>query len=195
MNGKQEKEELIRYIEHIRDEEGNAVVDVDLGEEVQRYDPLSGKGEKDLSGEIYDYIEAQTNIIPASIPLRIRFHGNFAEGEEEEIRQMMHRHYVMRTFDISWDLMANFRKALLLSLFGAILLAVYLYLSLTANHAFMSELLSIVGSFSLWEAADAFLLERPHLRRECKNNDQCLNERIEFIHTSPDAQQQQGKAE
>lgn len=181
MNRKQRKEELLAYIEHIRDDDGYAVVDVDLGEDVTLYDPLSLNGQKDLSGEIYDYIEAQTNVIPAAVPLRIKFHGDFDEKEQDEIRQMMHRHYVMRSFDISWDLMANFRKALLLALFGAVLLAVYLYLAIATEHAFMTEILSIVGSFSLWEAADAVLLERPSLRRENRNNEQSLNERVEFV--------------
>ena len=180
MNRKQRKEELLKYIETIRDSEGYAVVDVALERETM-YDPLSVKGQKDLGGEIYDYIEAQTNVIPASVPLRIRFHGDFEDTEQEEIKQMMHRHYVMKSFDISWDLMANFRKMLLLALFGAAVLAVYLYLALTSQNALMTEILSIVGSFSLWEAADAFLLERPHLRRESQNNDQSLNQRIEFV--------------
>lgn len=184
MKRKQEKEELLRYIEHIRDEDGNAVVDVCLGEEVQLYDPLSVKGQKDLNGEIYDYIEAQTNIIPAHIPLRVKFHGDFSTEEQTEIKKIMQHHYVMKSFDISWDLMANFRKMLLLALFGAAMLAVYLYLALTSKNALMTEILSIIGSFSLWEAADALLLERPHLRRERRSNEQSLNARIEFIPSS-----------
>ncbi len=180
MKNKQREAELLRYIENIRDEEGYAVVDVCLDGETL-YDPLSLKGQKDLNGEIYDYIEAQTNLIPANIPLRIRFHGDFPEEEQNEIKQMMHRHYTMKSFDISWDLMANFRKMLLLALFGAAVLAVYLYLALTSQNALMTEILSIVGSFSLWEAANALLLERPGLRRDHRNNQQSLNQRIEFI--------------
>lgn len=181
MTRREKKEELKQYIERIRDGEGYAVVDVDLGGDTPRYDPLSMKGQRDLNGEIYEYIDAQTNIIPASVPLRIRLHGEFQEGEQEEIKQMMHRHYTMKSYDISWDLMANFRKMLILAVLGAILLGVYLYLALSDQHVFATEILSIVGSFALWEAADALLLERPHLRQERRNNEQNLNERIEFV--------------
>ena len=177
---KREKQELLKYIERIRDENGNAVVDVAL-DGVALYDPLSLKGEKDLSGEIYDYIEAQTNVIPAEVPLRVRLHGDFSQAEQEEIKECMHRHYTMKSFDISWDLIANFRKMLLLALFGAAVLAVYLFLAITGRNAFFTEVLSIVGSFSLWEAADAFLLERPHLRREFRNNEQNLSQKVEFV--------------
>ena len=179
MKRKQEKQELIAYIERIRDNDGNAVIDVDLSE-TSLYDPLSLKGEKDLSGEIYDYIEAQTNVIPAAVPLRIRLHGDFTHEEQEEIKKAMHRHYTMKSFDISWDLVANLRKMVLLAIFGFAMLAVYLGLAITGKNVFMTEILSIIGSFSLWEAADAFLLERPHLRRENRNNDQNLNQKIEF---------------
>ncbi len=176
---KQEKKELLEYIERTLDENGNAVVDVCLPEEV--YDPLSLKGEKDLCGEIYDYIEAQTNVIPAQIPLRVRLHGDRTPAEQEEIEKCMHRHYIMKSFDISWDLMANLRKMLVLAAFGAAVLAIYLFLALTGKNALFTEILSIVGSFSLWEAADALLLERPHLRRELRNNEQSLNQKIEFV--------------
>lgn len=181
MKRKQEKEELLKYVQRILDKDGNAVVDVQLGEGVERYNPLCPDGQKDLSGDIYDYIEAQTNVIPANIPLKIKFHGSFEEDEKEQIKKMMRQHYVMKSFDLSWDAVSNFRKTLLLAIFGAAVIAVYLYLAITGNNVFMTEILSIVGSFSLWEAADGFLLERPHIRREMKNNDQSLNEQIEFV--------------
>ncbi len=181
MRKKQQKRELLEYIEQIRDGDGNAVIDVCLADKESLYDPLSLKGEKDLSGEIYDYIEAQTNVIPAAIPLRVRLHGDFSEEEQREIGKAMHRHYIMKSFDISWDLMANFRKMLLLALFGAAVIAVYLYLAIVGKNVFTTELLSIIGSFALWEAADCLLLERPHLRREYKNNRQNLDQRIEFV--------------
>ncbi len=186
INTKQKKEELMRYLERIRDEGGNAVVDVNLGEGDTLYDPLSLKGDKDLDGAIYDYIEAQTNVIPAAIPLRVRFHGNIPEEEQEEIKKIMDRHYVMKSFDISWDLVANFRKMLFLIIFGAVMLSAYLYFAISGNNAFWTEILSIIGSFSLWEAADALLLERPGLRREYRNNEQLLQEKIEFVPLPPE---------
>lgn len=181
MKSKERREELKKFIESISDGEGTAVIDVNLAGGVELYNPLSSRGKRDLSSEIYDYIDAQTNVIPAEVPLRIRFHGNFSEKEQQEIKQMMHRHYVMRSFDIAWDLLANLRKMLLLTIFGAIVLAVSLYLAITGNHTFLAEILSVVASFSLWETADGFLLERPRLRREDRNNEQNLTEEIVFV--------------
>ncbi len=177
---KQRKQELLDYIQRIRDENGNAVIDINLSRETL-YDPLSLKGDKDLSGDIYDYIAAQTNVIPAHIPLRIRMHGDLAEEDRAALPAIMHRHYTMKAYDISWDLMANLRKMIFLALFGLAVLAVYLVLALTGKNALFTEILSVVGSFSLWEAVDALLLERPELRRDFRNNEQNLNQTIEFV--------------
>lgn len=178
---KQRAEEVIEYIKSIRDEEGYAVVDIDVSGGDGLYDPLGmGKG-RDLRSDIYDYIASQTNVVPADVPLRIRFHGNISETEQKEIPQIMHRHYTMKSLDVAWDMAANLRKMLLLILFGVAVLALYFYFAFTRDDAFFAEILSIVGSFSLWEAADAFLLERPHLRREAQNIEQNLSQKIEFV--------------
>ncbi len=179
MNRKQRAEEVIEYVKSIRDDEGYAVVDVDVSD-TALYNPLGMGAERDLNGEIYDFIDAQTNIVPAEIPLRIRFHGA-PEEEQENIKKAMERHYILKSLDVSWDLAANFRKMLLLTIFGVIVLALYFYFAFTRDDVFFAEILSIVGSFSLWEAADAFLLERPHLRRENKNIEQSLSQRLEFV--------------
>lgn len=181
MNRKKRTEELISYLEQIRDDEGYAVVDIDLRNGAPLYNPLAMGDRRDLDGAIYDYIEEQTNVVPSAIPLRIRFHGDIPEPEQESIRKIMRRHYTMKALDISWDVAANFRKMILLALFGAIVLAAYFYLAFTSDDVLFAEILSIVGSFSLWEAADALLLERPRLRREHRNVEQNLNQIIEFI--------------
>lgn len=181
MNKKSQTEELIRYLEEIRDEEGYAVVNVNLRDGAALYDPLCMPDQLDLDSGIYDYIEAQTNVVPAGIPLKIRFHGDVPLKEQEKIGKAMKRHYTLKALDISWDVAANFRKMLFLALFGAAVLAVYFYFAFASDQVLFTEILSIVGSFSLWEAADALLLERPRLRREHRNVEQNLNQKIEFI--------------
>ena len=185
MNRKKRAEEVIEYLKGIRDGEGYAVVDIDVGDGSTLYDPLSMGKQRDLNGDIYDYIDAQTNVVPAEIPLRIRFHGDIPAEEQETVKSAMQRHYTLKSLDVSWDLAANLRKMVLLALFGVAVLALYFYFAFTRDDAFFAEILSIVGSFSLWEAADALLLERPHLRRESKNIEQSLSQRLEFVSTKP----------
>lgn len=172
-------EEIIRYVEAMRDKEGYAVVDVEP-KEGELYHPLCTRENRDLSVEVYEFIDEQASIVPAEIPLKVRFHGNFSEQEQEDIRLMMRRHYTRKSYDVSWDEAANLKKMIALSIFGVAILTVYFIVALTSQVLF-AEILSIVGSFSLWEAADAFLLERPHLRRERKNIEQNLNQAVEFV--------------
>ncbi len=180
MKIKKHTEELIEYFKQIRDDEGYAVVNINIGEE-SIYDPYSMKEQRDLCGGIYDYIDAQTNVIPADVPLRINFYGDVPQAEQEEIRRMMHRHYTHKTYDIAWDLAANLRKMVLLTIFGVCMLAVYFFVTFAYDQPIFSEVLSVIGTFSLWEAANGLLLERPQLRRDYRNVEQNLAQRIEFL--------------
>ena len=182
MKKKRQAPEILRYLEALKDEMGRACVDIRLDADTALYDPLSIGENLDLDGAIYEFIERQTNIIPAGIPLRIRFHGRALPQEEQEtIRQIMRRHYTMQSYDVMWDMAVNFRKMLLFALFGAAMLVGYFYLAFTTDRIFATEILSIIGSFSLWEAADALFLERPRLRREYANMLQNIKQTVEFL--------------
>lgn len=173
--------EVIRYVESLRDEEGRACIDVMLREDTELYDPLSVGENLDLNGEIYEFIDTQANIVSSHIPLRIRFRGrNVSPQEQETIRQIMRRHYTICSYDVVWDMAANLRKMLCFALFGAAVLAIYLSLVFTNHRPLSAEILSIIGSFSLWEAADALLIERPRLRREYANIMQNIHQTVEF---------------
>lgn len=172
MNRKRRAEELVNYLRRIRDDEGYAAVDVYAPSESGLYDPLGGEDKGDLDGGIYDYIEERTDIVPVEIPLKIRFRG--ACGERERVSSAMHDHYTLRALQLSKKLMANFVQALFLTVFGAAVLAVYLYFALTSAQALFTEILSVVGTFSLWEAVDTVLLQRPALRREMKKINRLL---------------------
>ncbi len=182
MKKKEQLSELKNYVDAIKNENGNAVIDVNLSDKIDLYNPMSMETEPDLSNDIYDYIDEKANIIPAEIPLCIRFHGDVNQDEQQRIKEAMRKHYIRKSYDIIWDIAANTRKMIALTIFGIIVLALYFFVSFTkADDYFIAEILSIVGSFSLWEAADSFLLERPRLRREYKNIMQNIDQKTEFI--------------
>lgn len=178
---KERMKELVKYAEEIVDDEGYAVIDVRLPEGKDLYNPLSTGANLDLNGDIYDFIDQQANIIPSKIPLKIRFHGNVDKDKQDEIRQLMHRHYTMRSYDVTWDFAANFRKAIFLTVFGIAVLIAYFLVTVLVDNPLFAEILSIVGSFSLWEAANAILLDRPALRRSHDAIEQNINQRLEFV--------------
>lgn len=181
MNKKEQAKKLLEYFETIKDEQGRAVIDVNASDKEELYNPLSLGGSRDLSDEVYGYIDAQANVIPAEVPLVVRFHGSFDENERRDVKNLMHRHYTLKSFDIMWDAAANLKKMTGLIIFGVLVLAAYFYISFATDNIMFAEILSIIGSFSLWEAADAFLLERPRLKRERRNIEQNLKQTIEFV--------------
>ena len=178
---KERVKELVQYAEDIVDKDGYAVIDVKLPSEEDLYNPLSTGQNLDLNGDIYDFIDEQANIIPAKVPLKIRFHGDVDEDRQQEIRRLMHRHYTIRSYDVTWDFAANFRKAMFLSIFGVVVLIAYFLVTVLADNPLFPEILSIVGSFSLWEAANAILLDRPALKRHRDAVEQNINQCVEFV--------------
>ncbi len=58
-----------------------------------------------------------------------------------------------------------FRKHYTRFVLGAALILLYLALSASRSGNLFLEILSIFGSFAVWEAADELLLSRPEIRR------------------------------
>ena len=169
------------FLRSHRDNDGRICIDVNLSPSFEIYDPLSIGYDNELNSDIYDYIEEKANLIPSNIPLKIRFHGrSFSEEEQENIRRIMKRHYNVAVLDKAWDKAANTKKLIVMAAFGLIMLTIYFYLSVIADNQIMVELFSVIGSFSLWEAAGSFLLERPQLKREYEEILQFREQTIEF---------------
>lgn len=179
--------ELVKYAEDVMESDGFAVIDVKLPAEEDLYNPLSTGKNLDLNNDIYDFIDQQANIIPSKIPLKIRFHGDVDEDKRQEIKNLMHKHYTMRSYDVTWDFAANFRKTLFLTIFGILVLIAYFVVTVVADNPLFAEVLSIVGTFSLWEAANAVLLDRPALKRTRNGIEQNISQTIEFVSTRDDA--------
>ena len=145
-------------------DDGRARIDVDLTEE-QIYAPMSRGKQQRLNGEIFEHIEQTANLLPALVPLRVVFYG--VEPDSRESVQSLYRsHYNAVVQDKLWDKHSNTRKMIYMILVGVVFLALYFLLMLHSEDDMFLEILSIIGSFSLWEAANCFLLERRNLQRE-----------------------------
>lgn len=173
---------LHQYIEQeFMDADGYGVIDICLYEGLELYDPLSMGRQRELNPEIYDFIERKANLIPAQVPLKIRFHGGIAEADQEQIRRLLSEHYAVAMHDKAWDLRSNFRKLVGMAIVGVIFLSLYFFYALRREDGLFLELLSVIGSFAMWEAADCFLLERRAIDAEIMNIAQHLTQEVEFV--------------
>lgn len=164
------------------DGDGYAVIDVRLDQELELYDPLSMGKQQDLNPEIYDFIERKADIIPAQIPLKIRFHGReIGAPEQEKIRRLLAEHYTVMMHDKMWDSRSCARKLVGLSVVGVAFLSLYFFFALSREDGLFLEILSVIGSFALWEAADCFILERREIHTQMLNTAQYLTQDVEFV--------------
>ena len=173
---------LRQYIDQeYMDADGYAVIDIALYDGFARYHPLSLGRQLDLNEEIYDFIEQKASIIPAQLPLKLSFHGgNLDAAEQERVRQLLTEHYTVCLHDKLWDKRINRRKLVGMSAVGLFFLSLYFYFALKREDGLFLEVLSVVGSFALWEAADSLMLERRDINAEIRNIAQHLTQEVVF---------------
>lgn len=172
---------LRRYLdEEYMNDEGVGVIDVCLSEGLELYDPLSWGRQRELNPEIYDFIGQKANLLPAQVPLRICFHGHVPPEDQEQIRRLMAEHYSLELQDRMWDLRSNRHKLTGMVAVGVVFLSLYFFFALREDDGLFLELLSVIGSFALWEAADCFLLERRAITRDMMNIAQHMTQEVVF---------------
>ena len=172
---------LRRYLdEEYMNDEGVGVIDVCLSEGLELYDPLSYGRQRELNPEIYDFIGQKANLLPAQVPLRICFHGHVPPEDQEQIRRLMAEHYSLELQDRMWDLRSNRHKLIGMVAVGVMFLSLYFFFALREDDGLFLELLSVIGSFALWEAADCFLLERRAITRDMMNIAQHMTQEVVF---------------
>lgn len=172
---------LRRYLdEEYMNDEGVGVIDVCLSEGLELYDPLSWGRQRELNPEIYDFIGQKANLLPAQVPLRICFHGHVPPEDQEQIRRLMAEHYSLELQDRMWDLRSNRHKLIGMVAVGVVFLSLYFFFALREDDGLFLELLSVIGSFALWEAADCFLLERRAITRDMMNIAQHMTQEVVF---------------
>lgn len=148
------------------DSDGKGRILIRIPEDYEVLDPLTMGGQKELNQEIFDCIDRKSDLIPSVVKLRIEFHGRAcSEEEQEEIRNLVREHYQVEQFELQWDLDANLIRFWKMILIGTLFLGLYFFLELT-EYEFFTELVSVIGSFSLWTAAELWMIDRRDLKKQ-----------------------------
>ena len=168
-----------KIAEHINREymkDGRAVIHVNVQE---LYNPLSMGNMRQMNSDIFGYIEEAANILPSLVPLRVVLHG-VDEEDRERVPDLFRLHYHLVAQDHLWDQRMNRRKMLYMTGVGLIFIAAYLFFALRQEDNLFLEILSVIGSFSLWEAANCFLVERREINKALNETAQFLTMEIAF---------------
>lgn len=177
-----ERKSLQEFVEKEYVEDGRAVLTLYLKDDSTLYEPFSYGSQKDLSRDIYEYIDDKIYYIPVHYPVIIRFlNSELSDEEEKQISAYIKEHYALMLQDKRLDLRLNRVKIVSLIMLGFLLLGLYYVLEITNQSPLFMEFLSIAGTFALWEAVDFYLLERRAIKAEWLNAGQSAICEVEFI--------------
>lgn len=163
-------------------EDGVATINLNL-DNVEPFNPLSLDNQLSINPEIISYIDEKVYPIPAPIPIKILIHGNIDDNNKQKIINKLHEHYNLQLSDKKLDLRINTFRSLALFIIGIILLGIFLWLSSSTVNKMWCEILSIVSTLIIWEAAYSFIIERHELRINYYDAAQLAIANIEFKQT------------
>ena len=181
-----------RFVEERLQEDGRVRIDVNVPDETELFDSLAPEGSGKLNPNVIRYIDEQAYFVPAEYDLTVNFVGReVSPQQQKQIENALHDHYNMQVYDKLDDIKNNRRLGIFLMVFGVLALAAYFFITLFAKNPVFEEVVSIVGTFSIWEAVDCWLINGHHTKVELNNALQMALIKITF--QNPDQSTQEAE--
>lgn len=98
---------------------------------------------------------------------------------EEHVKDVLMKECAQQKDDLRYAIKRLMIKMICLTVLGAAILAVWLYLAATTETVGI-EILSIMGWVCVWEATSILVMQRPELRRLWLNLDRLAKAKIVF---------------
>lgn len=118
-----------------------------------------------LRSELISYIEDIAYYVPYDISIVLEFSGySFKEEEKVRLMENITNQFGMKTHDMEVELNYNAKKAIKLFVVGSIVLAISFMIRTLQYTNYVSEILSIIGTFSIWEFVNTIWFERKEKR-------------------------------
>lgn len=174
-----------RFVEKRLAEDGSVKIDVNLPEDAELFDPMAPTEYGQLNPEIMRYIDEQAYFVPVQYDLTVNFVGrDIPQEKQEQVENALRDHYNMQVYDKLDDIRNNRRLGIFLLIFGIVALAVYFFIALLDKNVLFHEIISIAGTFSVWEAVDCWLINGHHTKIELNNALQMALMKITFTPTA-----------
>ena len=118
-----------------------------------------------LRPELISYIEEIAYYVPYDISIVLAFSGySFTQEDKVKLMENITNQFGMKTHDMDVELNYNTKKAMKLFFIGSIVLAISFMIRALHYMAYISEILSIIGTFSIWEFVNTIWFERKEKR-------------------------------
>lgn len=151
--------------EHIRDEEGRVVVEMNVRDDTNFLSDFSKDDNPVISGDVAEYLEDRTSFLPPKEQLSLHIHSScIDEAEQAQYRRAISSYYTDRYYAGEREYRRNLVAAILLAVAGVLVLAFMIMYEHFFNNAVWIEVIDIVAWVLLWEAADLFLLQNRLLK-------------------------------
>ena len=143
---------------YIKDEKAVIPIHIhDIGELYVSYDSQR----QIFNPDMISYIEDIAYYIPYDYSIVLEFSGiSFTEEEKAQLMENVTDQFGMKTHDMDVELNYNTKKAMKLFLIGSIVLAISFIIQTMNYTVYISEILSIIGTFSIWEFVNTIWFER-----------------------------------
>lgn len=159
-----------KFVEQRLQPDGSVKIDVNLPEELELFDPMAPEKYNQLNPEILQYIDNQTYFVPAQYNITVNFVGReLSASQQKRVEEALHDHYNMQVYDKLDDIKSNRALGIFLMIFGVVALAAYFFITMFAENVVFHEVVSIVGTFAIWEAVDCWLINGHHTKVELNN--------------------------
>lgn len=168
-------------ISEFLDENNDAVIHLCIRDCEELYDPFSYGNQYVLNNDIMDYIDQKAYSIPLSYAIRLNFVGDLNYEEQSKIVRLVREHYHRRLLYKKRDIRLINYKIIGLIVIGILFLSAYFYLEFVSAGAIFTEIISIIGSVSMWEAAYSYLLEKTEEKINYLKVGQLATAKVSFI--------------
>ena len=170
-----------KFVEQRLQPDGSVKIDVNLPEESELFDPMAPEKYNQLNPEILQYIDNQTYFVPAQYNITVNFVGReLSDSQQKRVEEALHDHYNMQVYDKLDDIKSNRALGIFLMIFGVVALAAYFFITMFAENVVFHEVVSIVGTFAIWEAVDCWLINGHHTKVELNNALQMAMLKVKF---------------
>lgn len=170
---------------YIRDEykidDKDADIYLYLSSKDQLFDVKTGDNQIDLCNDIYEFIEAKSEMLENDTHFELHINGiDLTNKEQGMVKHIIKEHYAIELYKIQKKYKEIRNKILGLFIYGIVAAIFYFYFLKNFNSNFISEILSFSFSFALWEAFDAIIYSFSEVKYERENVCQNLLMDISF---------------
>jgi hypothetical protein len=164
-------------------EEENAQIHTKVGNADSVFSPFDIAKNRTISEAFHTYLMQETEIIPIRHNLELHLHINKTTTieQQEQIKKAIKRHYSFMITSANVRLKTTLFRAILLYLFGALMLLFNFFTSNIASPLPLKETLLIISWFFVWEGTGVLFFDRSSLIKKRYNMLRIYNAKVHFV--------------